>query len=367
MPVGVSPQRFVIDATIGLRHDSITGVSLAPSTNNVAPSRTYEIKTFRPAGWPTGIFEDDLVGLNVSEPLPQLAYYPQPMENLNGTYPLDDAYVDYTNLGATSARDQPVDIFIGNSPIALLTQERIGLTSPEPFLGTEEQYCSAFLQRLADPTLPYDPDTNPYRSVDWMTIDLTVFTGEDSGPALRSMITYAEQTRERNGNDAAGNPSQALFSYETRATNESDSIRTVPALPAPRPIAYFEYDPAVTASGSPNFTETLGYLNLGFGPTLGSTVAMTTPMTTNDRGQPLAPFAMHPWLNRPFSTHLELMIVPACSQGRLFEEFTTVLTGTNPAIYPDSSSADDPLVFYGPFRHLMNFFHSGFDSADARS
>src|SRR5947208_557696 len=36
-----------------------------------------------------------------------------------------------------------------------------------------------FLQRLADPTQGWHPYTNPYISVDWSGIDVTVFSGEE--------------------------------------------------------------------------------------------------------------------------------------------------------------------------------------------
>ncbi len=36
----------------------------------------------------------------------------------------------------------------------------------------------AYLQRLADPERAYDPIYNPYITIDWMSIDLTVFNGE---------------------------------------------------------------------------------------------------------------------------------------------------------------------------------------------
>ncbi|MBR4833872.1 MAG: hypothetical protein IKU86_06010, partial [Thermoguttaceae bacterium] len=45
-------------------------------------------------------------------------------------------------------------------------------------VGTVPAYKSAFVQRVADPNRPYHPLMNPYISVDWNAMDLTVFTGE---------------------------------------------------------------------------------------------------------------------------------------------------------------------------------------------
>ena len=44
-------------------------------------------------------------------------------------------------------------------------------------------YRTVFLQRLANPLAPYHPITNPYLTIDWMPVDLTVFNGEDRKPA----------------------------------------------------------------------------------------------------------------------------------------------------------------------------------------
>ncbi len=44
--------------------------------------------------------------------------------------------------------------------------------------GTIPAYKSAFVQRVADPNRPYHPIMNPYITVDWNVMDLTIFTGE---------------------------------------------------------------------------------------------------------------------------------------------------------------------------------------------
>ena len=45
--------------------------------------------------------------------------------------------------------------------------------------GTTLNYKTLFLQRLANPSMAYDPVNNPYRTVDWLPVDLTVFNGSD--------------------------------------------------------------------------------------------------------------------------------------------------------------------------------------------
>ena len=45
--------------------------------------------------------------------------------------------------------------------------------------GSYPDVRSIFLQRLADPSQPWHPVTNPYITVDWASVDLTVFNGEE--------------------------------------------------------------------------------------------------------------------------------------------------------------------------------------------
>jgi hypothetical protein len=74
---------------------------------------------------------------------------------------------------STGGRDDVAGVFydnkIANYPI--VQDELFGL-------GTIPAYKSAFLQRVADPNRPYHPLMNPYITVDWNVMDLTIFTGE---------------------------------------------------------------------------------------------------------------------------------------------------------------------------------------------
>ncbi len=136
-----------------------------------------------------GIFQDEYVGLNVSEPLPLGAnYYPEPTYRYLGTngngnnFPLTDAYVD-RSTAAQTALDHPLDVtkgIIPNSTVPSPSDYDDGAgdtgSTAEPALGTIPRFCSVFLQRLADPLSAYNATDNPYVTVDWMSLDLTVFS-----------------------------------------------------------------------------------------------------------------------------------------------------------------------------------------------
>ncbi len=331
----------------------------------------------RRVGWESTVYETGAVGLNISEPLPRgAAFYSQPLLRYfgnqvfpdGGSYPQTDAYLDYSDVNDT-ALGLPAD---GNFAF-------VPTINDEPVLGTIENYRSAFLQRLADPTLPYNPVTNPYRTVDWFQLDLTVFSGEEREDYViqNQRGDYARRSRQRNGavrfpNNIA-NPvrANALYSYESQSDAGNRKLDAT-SFTAGVSGNYFKFE-STFAGDDGRLHNSLTFLNSddfqsrgansvnpnfqGFGLPLGNLV------TANPQGQglmdanlPRAAYALHPWLNRPFATPYELMMVPACSAGRLFEEFT--VTETNPTIYPNGAGSPPVTFVQTPFRHLLNFFHS---------
>lgn len=354
-------------------HNNTRLTPLLGPAEDYMPALPMVIAAPRPDTWgpppaaPNRFLQNGAVGISVSEPLPRGGnYYPEPTSRLNGNedldgangedYPLTDAYIDFST-GSNTARDQPLDLGIG----------RIPNNGVEPITGTVNNYCTAFLQRLADPTVPFNEVTNPYRTMDWITVDLTVFSGEERESSIAGAGNYATRSRQRNGAvrnvvDPVGGPNNiaagALFSYETsvdgnsgtvEAGNDHYFILTVPGSPQPH---------LGNSLSTLNNTDPLynaGYV--GFADSIGTTGA--TEIINNDRNLPQIPFAMHPWLNRPYATPYELLMVPACSQARLFEEFS-VISGTDPPAYPSDNPAGYANLesFRGDFRHLLNFFFS---------
>lgn len=336
IPDRPSYQRFQWTSNDGVVHYGAEGnAARRTPTLNAASSYTRALPlvaaTFRPNGWNANIFTDGLVGLNVSEPLPRGGvYYTQPTLRYLGTagpglnFPLVDAYVEL-GVGGTTAIDTPLDIDpalnFGRIPESAnpAPSDAPGAITIEPALGTIPQYCSVFLQRLADPLSPFDSVTNPYRTVDWMSVDLTVFSGEERVDKVVQDADFSRRMRQRNG-FIDGNPMNALHSYET----DFD----IPSIPMSLTAEdYFSFS-ATPVDG--NLHSSFNFLNTengvanpgfqGFAQSIGSEGA--PGISGTERNLPQVPFAVHPWLNRPFTTHFELMMVPACSQGRLFEEFS---------------------------------------------
>jgi len=163
-----SPQRILIQGTSSPQVvvKDINGTVDANVDSNKIKMPLGLIVGNTPSGW------DTRVGISISEPLLS-SYYPKP------TVPGPDGVVEWyadphmidATLGNHYFYDRPLDKTAGY-PLAA-TGENI------PYSGTVTNYKTVFLQRLANPSAAYDPATNPYLTVDWMPIDLTVFNGEE--------------------------------------------------------------------------------------------------------------------------------------------------------------------------------------------
>ncbi len=378
-PDGVSEQRWMIFPNEGLvqsdHDDNRLTPALAAAGEVGTPALPLVIAAPRPAGWAVPAQDhpnlaQNVVGISVSEPLPRGGnYYPQPGFQYFETadtdfdgdgdpdYFLTDAYLDYSDPNkARTARDEPLDI----------SRDRIPNANNEPLLGTIEDYCSALLQRLADPTKPYNAVTNPYRTVDWLPIDLTVFSGEERESKISGAGDYTRRSRQRNGhikqignaNPVAAN---SLYSYETDFTSPNVSLSA-----ANVDGDYFRFQNQ--NGGTAHLQSSFSFLNttqadvnpgfIGFPATLGSLGSPASDgVIGNDRNLPQTPYAIHPWLNRPLASAMEIMMVPACSQGRLFEEMSFSQAGDSD-VFCNGNNDQDPTIVNAPFRHLLNFFHS---------
>ncbi|WP_144059798.1 hypothetical protein, partial [Rhodopirellula sallentina] len=347
LPEERSYQRFVSSASNGVLHYGLDDVAkMTTFTNTTKYTEALPIigQTYRPTGWPATRFVDGLVGLNVSEPLPLSAtYYPEPtaasyLSSDPTAFPVQDAYVDLASTTKT-AIDEPVDLSRGRLPES---SAPVG-AGPEIALGTIPSYCSLFLQRLADPLSPYDSTANPYITVDWMTVDLNVFSGEEEISNIVTAATFSRRSRQKDGM-IDGDRVNALYSYSTNAPdNPMTSVDETQQ-------AYFAYP--LNGTNASHYSS-LGFLNTnettanpgfeGFTDSIGSE-AGSTAITGSERNFPRIPFAKHSWLNRPFATPFELMLVPASSPGRLFHEFTVAKGAAISVVDPVPTAMSPPAL-----------------------
>jgi hypothetical protein len=212
--------------------------------------------------------------------------------------------------------------------------------------GTVKNYRRIHLQRLANPLAPYHAVVNPYRTIDVMPVDLTIFNGVESSATDPSLAVNPNEFGcfERGANS---NPADRYLWPQELATA---------ALAAPPADATHRF----------GFTlrHTLGYLNASYGTAFNAgTVAAIPPdpfAVTSYLGAPdttsgAPTFPWLTWNNRPYVSPTELLLVPRSSSAHLLRDFTLADSTTSPY---------DPMGL-GRFHHLLNFFAAHPDLNDA--
>ena len=228
--------------------------------------------------------------------------------------------------------------------------------------GTQPDFRTVFLQRLANPSLPWHPVTNPYRTLDWMPIDLTVFNSlEDDaddptlpqGGGAPDLNNFASREKAGGNRDAFN-----IFSAVSRITPAGGRLDGTPGNAVPTAAG------TLTDAANTTVRHTLGWLNRSFDRFDGVQDGMGHFRVPKNGGEteyyleaPLDQanqFRTYPnivWLNRPYANPHELMLVPATSNARLSTEFSIARVQ-----YRDAR-------MLGTFGHLLNF-QSGSSSAD---
>lgn len=295
--------------------------------------------------------------MSISEPL---TGYP-----VFGGVVADDGFY-YSGQGTPTGGQFPTHPFdSGNSTTPALT------SSPNPYVidGTTNAYTIVFLQRLANPLIPWNQYSNPYITVDSMPVDLTGYTGENH-PLDPASTTTAEPTSGYKNFPASGVGALAL---NTRRRGEQRVTGT--ANPeAPNVWGPVLWTPNAQTTGTlaaPLPSHTLGYLNSEYGTYYSSTNSGNlATISTNTGipaslyyGDPLSPFPWLPWLDRPYVSQYELMLVPASSPASLYSDFAMLgwqsnYTGTSINEYLGGQPAAAGQLPVAQFRQLLNFYDS---------
>ncbi|NUQ66271.1 MAG: hypothetical protein HUU20_27740, partial [Pirellulales bacterium] len=311
-----------------------------------------------PASW-AAVPGSPTIGINVSEPLFSSAdYYAPPTAPNPRNGGVQEAYGDLAQTGAATFLDEPEDGATG-TPLE-------GLTGT----GTHLNFCSTMLQRLANPAAPYDPVTNPYLTVDWMPVDLTVFNGTDREPVAWPPATEPTWTVPPyywDPDDPTPDTGATAVRMMSRQRGTVGGLQNLWAQAATALTDWtqepLDTDPT-TGVTAPHFrhnlVHTVGYLNSTFGVPW-NTTSHLLPAPAAYRGNPFDPTASPPeerakqfpwltWNNRPYTGPYELMLVPSSHPARLGLEFG-LANASDP--YADTNPA-----FGLPFQHLVNLYHS---------
>ena len=379
--------------TIGPQSINLGGPNYVNSTGaGLFPAVGTQIKTplviiaagTPPTSWskhPNGI------GMNVSEPLfSNTLYYPEP--TVVGPETDGVAYwYDNPTTPTGTFLDNPLEsknLYSGatgdpNSPLRPLAKQGLLAT------GTTTDYKTVVLQRLANPSMAFDPVTNPYRTVDWMPVDLTVFNGEDTKPPAASwpplawmnpksnptqnpnFATYQEWDPDDPNYDANVPATQIGVCFMSRQRGGWGEVHSqyLGAILADQHVPLPPERDRCQRQLSLRLVQLVRLsLNTTYWPTYQTTVPLgptspappPTSIANNVRtdgpyvGDPKQPFPWITWNNRPYISEYELLQVPACSAARLPIEFGTASIANIP--YQPTSLANMP------FPHLPDFFWS---------
>lgn len=229
---------------------------------------------------------------------------------------------------------------------------------------TEPSFRVMYLQRLANPLVDWDPVLNPYRTVDGASINVTCYNGVTTdvdttvptGPStnpddmIRDFAAMERGKAEKNPNNRDLNPPATIDDRRLLWPEERRWGRYPPQPPLVPNETHDVGDPMFAQDllgadqhyFSSTIYESLGIFNQAyFGP---STTVPVIPSPTNAN-----PFTWLTWLNRPYVSQFELMLVPFKDSAHLLKTFT-------------ARGSDDPYnitaanVNGSGFAHLPNFF-----------
>jgi hypothetical protein len=215
--------------------------------------------------------------------------------------------------------------------------------------GTTPDYAVVHLQRLANPLQAYHATTNPYRTIDSHSIDVTAFNGVKDDRAVLGAPNYRFNAHQRGDDDNAGGGAQTRNLWQHEIPNE---------LPLPPPN---DTNPVADHIFDSTLRTTLGYLNTPYGaPLPNGEVNDTTGH----------PFPWLQWNNRPFVSQYEMMMVPRSRSSRLLHDYAHFDSAINPfdvipngdpqdGQYQNSLADDDNVNIFRIHDYLLNFFESG--------
>ncbi|MEM7452961.1 MAG: hypothetical protein AAF456_01275 [Planctomycetota bacterium] len=230
-----------------------------------------------------------------------------PATDASGTprVPIDDGF---------SYSDPHTALDTGRNPGVEFTAVELNAIDTTDTNDYLESFRVIKLQRLANPYLDFDPDTNPYITIDRMNTNLVTYNG------LESSSSEDLSSFERGENDA-GADERMLWRTPGAQTQANTMV----------------------AGGA-------HYINNDLNVSLGATNdAYVNSVFTG-------PFSVLSWNNRPYANPLELMNVPYLSSEGLVQNYTLV-QDAGVFANPYEVDADDTTnLLGGRFGHLPNFY-----------
>ncbi|MFP6750760.1 MAG: hypothetical protein VB855_03715, partial [Pirellulaceae bacterium] len=249
----------------------------------------------------------------------------------------------------TPPLDEPLDTRFTDNPGSNLPRGRLDRT------GTLRDYARVHLQRLANPLLDFHPVLNPYRTIDSSSVDVTAFNGvanTSQDPVGETNIRF--RSLQRGDSDPIG-----ARPYRRELWSHEPANRGGFAADPGGEVANHRFDYLLRHS--------IGYLNENYLPVQqqGAGTGAPDASAANEKT-----FPWLNWLNRPFASQYDLLLVPRSRSSRLAHDYTlqqSLVTGSGGGQVGSYVKGHNdglnnmPNAINSRFGHLMNFFESSVD------
>ncbi len=229
--------------------------------------------------------------------------------------------------------------------------------------GVYSSVYVVLLQRLADPTRPFDRLSNPYLTMDSISTDLVVFNGTDVSGELAIGMGGLERDALHFGTyERRSNMIDANFGQPDRSMAETN-IRF-------RELWKTDYNGLQPGNESVDNPDSVNHI---FMKDLIHSFGQINSAYANDNAASGSPYPWLTWNNRPFNNAYELTLVPFGNNFFLTSQFDVSLkdAGLRENAYQQhvetnastmQNQAVRGSVLSGEFPHLLNFHGDGPDS-----
>ena len=215
--------------------------------------------------------------------------------------------------------------------------------------GLKPGYRTIHLQRLANPMLPFNATTNPYRTIDSSSMDLFVYNGAEPevdplnvAPTVMRFGTYERRSDDSTFFGQTGPRHRLMF--------KNDRLGRQNAVENPEEDFFNGVDDHIF---SWNFHETFGGLN----------AAYHDKEYYKAHPDEQKPFCWLTWNNRPFASQMELANVPFTSSYWMTRLFNIGDTARNVYQPPrDEEFETEARNYTAHFPHLLNFYADELES-----
>ncbi len=360
---------------------SVTNTQFRTTGQNVRDAVTMVAAAERPLTWANNPNPPTVsrIGISVSEPLPGPDYYREPTDRINSNSGSGfdtigaDGYFDFDTGSSDPTPERAFDTgTVGplanwdrnfgrdnSGNLIPLQRTQINNTNDDVVLpGTAEDWSTAYLQRLADPEKPWHAAFNPYITVDWISIDLTVFSGEENDNALFGTSNFNMHLASRQKSGQMITPASQAFDHgSTSGLSLLSSVTHSPRLATRNDSqnSFLKYElvgdvinPLQRPSPCNNqfvaeadsFT-TLGFLNSPYVLAAESGISNLPALPPNYVGAAGDPAKTNAlwfpntlfWANRPFINGFEMSYVPVSAPGQFGQEFCATDGSATQSIY----------------------------------